>query len=427
MLSDDERPGGPVRRDHAVKRSPAGVVLAGLDEIEVVVERLVSGGDGLARYQGIPIFVPLSAPGDRLLVRLSERKPHYGRAEIVEILTAGPGRREPPCEYFLRCGGCNLQHLEDGLQSELKAAATREALERLGRLELPEELPMVTGQAWGYRLRTQLHSSRSAGEVRLGYFERGTHTLVPVESCPVCRPEIEAAIRRLDEGLGDEFGKAVPKRLDLACGDQGRVVSAPLLEGFPHGEVSVEVADLELSFDARCFFQAHRTLLGDLVSGVVGDWQGEQLVDLYSGVGVFALAGAARYETVTAVEGDRIAARYARGNARRNRLKNVEVVAQAVETWIERLPDDVDRLIVDPPRAGLPAAVRRSLTQRRPKRLTYVSCHPAAMARDLRQLTSAEVGGGAAYEIETMTLFDLFPQTGHVEAVAQLKRLGACS
>ena len=193
----------------------------------------------------------------------------------------------------------------------------------------------------------------------------------------------------------------------------GVITTAPVLPGQPQGEVEIAVAGLDLAFDARCFFQAHRQLLPDLIECVVGKWSGRQAFDLYGGDGLFALACSPMYERVVLVESDAVAARYARINSRRNRSANVEVVRQAVESWISNLPQGADRVIVDPPRAGLPRSVRASLVDRRPQRLTYVSCHPAALARDLRDLT-------LIWQIESLTLIDLFPQTSHMEAVVQL-------
>jgi 23S rRNA (uracil1939-C5)-methyltransferase len=174
------------------------------------------------------------------------------------------------------------------------------------------------------------------------------------------------------------------------------------------------VAGHELHFDARGFFQGHAGLLDELVDRVVGPWTGETAFDLYGGVGLFALPLASRYARVTAVEGDRIAARLARRNARVARLDTIDVVAQAVDTWIvDGLPAGVDRVVVDPPRAGLGRAVRAALVARRPARVTYVSCHPAALARDLAELAYG-------FEVESLVLVDLFPQTGQIEVVAQL-------
>jgi 23S rRNA (uracil1939-C5)-methyltransferase len=141
---------------------PAGLRLAEVEEVEVTIEKLIAGGEGLGRFQGIPLFVPRSAPGDRLRVRIVERHTGYGRAEVVEVLSRGPGRREAPCPYFARCGGCDLQHLEDELQPRLKAQAARETIEHLAKLELPAS-ELLTGEPWSYRLRTQLHVEPAAG------------------------------------------------------------------------------------------------------------------------------------------------------------------------------------------------------------------------------------------------------------------------
>ncbi len=414
------------QRGHDV---PAAVRLAELEEVEVTVEKLVTGGDGLARFEGIPLFVPRAAPGDRVRVRLVERRPDYGRAEIVEILTPGPGRREPPCPYFERCGGCQLQHLDDALQSRLKAAATVETLERLGGVELAAPPPLWTGSPWAYRLRTQLHTEHRGEAVAVGYFARASHELVPVASCPILVPELEALLPLLPQYLAARS----PRRLDLAAGGvaaagaagataPGAVTTAPLVEGLPHGEVTLRLPaaggadDLVFAYDARCFFQAHRELVGELAARAVGPWEGEAAIDLYAGVGLLSLPLGRRYRQVTAVEGDRLAARYARRNARRNGVAGVEVVQLAVESWIGRLPDDAERLVVDPPRGGLTRPVRTALAERPPRRLTYVSCNAATLARDLRHLSRS-------HRLESLELFDLFPQSGHLEAVAQLVRL----
>lgn len=411
------------------------------DVIEVTIEKIVAGGDGLARAGGMPLFVPLSAPEDRLRVRLVQVRSSYGRAEIVEVLAPGPARREPPCAHFQECGGCDLQHIEDDEQSRLKAEAVIETLRRLGGLSWPGEVEVITGEAWGYRMRTQLRTARLflsvpdseenklvAGPVPLGYLRRGTHDLVPISQCPVLVPELEAMVTTLPDALDPEHtGKKPPQRIDLAAGAQGAVTVAPRLEGLPSGEVSLTVGEHTYAYDASCFFQTHRGLLERLVETVMGesehieakgvakeDGDEQTAFDLYSGVGLFTLPLARRYSRVVAVEGDRAAARYARINARRNRLQGVEVEAHSVESWISRLPRDAARVVVDPPRSGLTVPIRAGLLMAKPRHLTYVSCHAATLARDLKVLTGK-------FRIESITLLDLFPQTGHMEAVVQLR------
>lgn len=401
------------------KRRRAGERLAELEEVELEIERLVAGGVGLGRFEGIPIFVARSAPGDHLRVRLVERRPDYGRAEIAEILQPGPGRREAPCPHFDACGGCDLQHIDDELQADLKAGAVSETLARLGGIDTEGLVEVVAGDAWGYRLRMQLHVESGEPVPRVGYHARGSHDLVPVTKCPVLVPELDSLLSELPRALGpDRLDGRPPVRVDVAAGggaadSAAGLTTAPKLPGLPHGEVRMAVGDIEIGFDARCFFQAHRGLLPTLVDRVVGSATGETAIDLYAGVGLFTLPLARRYERVTAVEGDRIAARYARKNARSNGLGTIDVKSLAVESWIARLPEGVDRVVVDPPRAGLSRAVRRELERKRPRRLTYVSCHEGALARDLRELKEI-------YRIEAITVLDLFPQTGHTEVIAQL-------
>src|SRR6185295_15602403 len=306
---------------------------------------------------------------------------------------------------------CDLQHLDDAVQPRLKAEAVRETLERLGRLTVPADVPLITGEPWGYRLRTQPHTETDpvTGSVRVGYHARGTNEVIPLSRCPLLVPELEELLAELPGYLGADS----PRRLDLAAGDDRTVTAAPLVPGLPHGEISTRVGDFTYAYDARCFFQSHRGLLPRLVETVVGPWEGGTAVDLYAGVGLFSLPLARRYAKVIAVESDQIAARYARLNLRRNRLPGIEVVNQVVESWLSKLPAGVDRLVLDPPRGGLAPRSRDVLMARRPARLTYVSCHPAALARDLRQLQER-------YTVESLAFIDLFPQTGHMEVVVQM-------
>ncbi len=392
-------------------RAPSGKrvakALAEVDRLELEIEKIVAGGDGLGRADGIPVFVPLAAPGDRLLVEVVDRRPRYARGRILEILRPGPGRRKPPCEHFGSCGGCDLQHLEDTLQTEWRVRAAHEALVRLGRIDADVPVRVVRGKPQGYRLRAQLHLEPSPEAPRVGYFARGSNQLVPVSACPVLEPRLE----RFALGLARQEMERVPNRLDVAIGSQ-RVTTAPALDGLPTGAVRRRIGDFEYRYDARCFFQAHDTLTERLVEAAVGTWSGKSAVDLYAGVGLFSLPLAVRYERVTAVESDKIAVRYARGNARRGKLP-VDVVGSAVDSWVGDLKP-CDRVLVDPPRTGLSIRVVSRLGLVQPARLTYVSCHAATLARDLRRLSPS-------FELEELVFIDMFPQTGHIEVVAQMR------
>lgn len=394
------------------------------------------GGDGLARWRGLPVFVPRAAPGDVVEARVVERRPSYARAEIVKVKVAGPLRREAPCPFYERCGGCQLQHIEDGEQPGLKAAAAMETLRRLGGID-PAQLAAcrfeapVGERAWGYRLRAQVHvaprsaeDARSEGSVGVGFRRRRSHDLVLVDRCPVLAPALENELRGLPSVLGAAAAsKALPSRLGLATNGLergGPVVAAPPVEGLARGDLEIELLGRRLRYDARCFFQAHGGLLEPLLLSAVGTFEGDAAVELYAGVGFFTAGLADRYGSVTAVEGESVAARYARNNLRRNGLRHCRVERSAVETWVDRrrggpgLEPGLDRVLVDPPRGGLARKVRSALLNAAPRRLTYVSCDAATLARDLGDLTRD-------FDLESISFFDVFPQTAHLETVAQLR------
>lgn len=384
--------------------------------IEVTIEKLVAGGDGLARFEKIPIFVPRSAPGDRLRVRLVERRPSFGRAEIEEILEPGPGRREPPCSFYDQCGGCDLQHLDEQKQLQYKVQAVRENLLRLGKIETPADIKVIAGEAWGYRVRAQLHIAETERGFQIGYFARGSHDLVPVDACPVLVPELESALPILQR----QVRTGPPhQRLEITAGSDQSWTCAPAFDDLPRGEVRTIVGDFTYLYDATCFFQGHRHLLPELVDLAVGKSDGaeanseHEAFDLYSGVGLFSLPLSRKYKKVVAVEGERNAARFARKNMQLNGVDNLQLENQAVEGWAGRLPTGAARVVLDPPRVGLSRKVREVLVARHPRHITYVSCDSATLARDLQELRES-------YEVRSLALIDLFPQTGHLEVIAQL-------
>ncbi len=422
----------PRKQPLSAERLEALAALAGINRLELTIEKLVLGGDGLARWRGMPVFVPRAAPGDVVEARITERRPSYARAEIEEIKAPGPLRREAPCPFYERCGGCQLQHIEDAEQLGLKVAAAMETLRRLGGID-PAQLAAcrfeepVSERTWGYRLRAQVHVDTNPEEsVGVGFRRRRSHDLVVVDRCPVLAPALENELRGLSSLLGDRAAasKKLPSRLSLATTGLERddpVVAAPPVDGLPAGELEIDLLGKRLSYDARCFFQAHGGLLESLLLSAVGPFEGEAAVELYAGVGFFSAGLADRYRSVTAVEAESVAARYARNNLRRNGLRHCRVERSAVESWIDRrrggpgLESGLDRVLVDPPRAGLSRKVRSALLNAAPRRLTYVSCDAATLARDLGDLTRD-------FDLESISFFDVFPQTAHIETVAQLLR-----
>ena len=390
------------------------------DVAEVTTERLAYGGDAIARHDGLAIFVPFAAPGERIRVRITERKKNFARAAIDRILEPSPSRREPPCQYFGDCGGCQLQHITYETQLESKVGFVRDALERIGRIDWPHEISIRHAAEFGYRGRAQVKIDRRAG--RVGFNRASSNAVCDVSGCPILVPELDEALRSLWSALGHASGSddKLPNRLqiELAAGESG-VSFNPALEGLPGGPLRRTVHGAVYNFGPSTFFQANPGLLEELVDEAVGTESGDVAIDLYAGVGLFTIQLARRFTRVIGVEAETATAEFARENISANRVTNIEFHNNAAEPWLKRLVEvnapAPDLMLLDPPRSGVAEAISH-IVGLKPSRITYVSCDPTTFARDLRTLLDSR------YEISRITAIDLFPQTYHVEAVAALER-----
>ena len=372
---------------------------------EGTVEKLVAGGDGLVRVEGQVVFVPFTLPGEEVRLRIVSRRRSFAAGELGEVRRASPHRVGPPCPVFGTCGGCAWQHIDYAEQLRLKAALAEEALARIGRLR-PGDLPASWGAGaplpaasapYGYRNRVQLHRGARG---RLGYLRRGSHELVSVRGCPIAVPAINAFLAAPEGRL-----PAGRERFQVfGFEDQAAV------EGT--GPLRVPVLDRTIELQVEAFFQSNLGLLPLLVGAAIEGLSGRRVLDLYSGVGLFAAFLADSFDEVIVVEENPLSLSY----ARRNVPARARFHAARVEDWI-RSPaaaGEADAALVDPPRSGLSPEVLHFLLERRPRRLSYVSCDAATLARDLGRL----LAGG--YRLEDLRLFDFYPQTAHLEALARL-------
>jgi len=379
---------------------------------EVEVERILPGGIGLAHADGKTVFVSLAAPGDRVRVRVEREQGKVLFASIVEIITPSPVRIEPPCPYFGRCGGCDFQQLTYEAQLAAKSEMIRDCLHRIARLEhVPDIVVTPSPNDWRYRMRAMWQIDQD--ERRIGYYERGSRRVCDVVDCAVLRPELQA---QLEEVRATEWSQFPPdlKHLDVVAGDES-VSFAPAFANFETRELSLSIRGEIYRYNAEGFFQVNPSLLGPLIEFAVHDASGESALDLYSGVGLFTLPLARQFQRVTAVEANPTAVRFARRNLQDAGLDNVRVVAAGVAEWFRSgSVRDVKFVLLDPPRAGAESAVIKGILNLHPPQISYVSCDPATLARDLKKL----VAGG--YTINSIRGFDLFPQTHHVETVVRL-------
>ena len=380
--------------------------------LEVEVERILPGGMGLAHAGGKTVFVALAAPGDRVRVNVEREQGNVLFASIQEIITPSPVRIEPPCPYFGRCGGCDFQQLTYEAQLAAKSEMIRDCLHRIARLEnIPEFVVTPSPDDWRYRMRAMWQIDQDKRTI--GYYERGSRRVCDVVDCAVLRPELQA---KLEEVRATEWHQFPPdlKHLDVVAGENG-LSFAPAFANFETRELSLSVRSEVYQYNAEAFFQINPSLLGPLIDSALGDVSGESALDLYSGVGLFTLPLSRQFKKVVAVEANPSAVGFARRNLQDAGLTNARVIAAGVADWFRSTPvRDVDFILLDPPRAGAESSVIKGILDLHPPQISYVSCDPPTLARDLRKLI------GSGYQIGAIMGFDLFPQTHHVETVVRL-------
>jgi 23S rRNA (uracil1939-C5)-methyltransferase len=423
--------------------------------VNLTIEKLVYGGDGLARLpEGKTLFLPFVLPAEEVNATIVQEKSSFARATLDQVIKPSPYRIQPQCPYFSVCGGCHYQHAGYTAQLENKRAILKETLLRNGKLEWKGEIITHSGEPWGYRNRSRL-KVRGGADFAIGYHKMGSHDLLPIKQCPISSPAINRVLTDLWE-MG-ESGKVptgiseielfadhadakmvleiyivqdAPEMREFAAALQAK---APEVKGiafftentspdslrelpkYTVGDATLAYHVGEKSFrvSAGSFFQVNRYLVRELVQTVVGDFHGKIALDLYAGVGLFAAHLSKRFDQVFAVESAPASATDLQANA----VKNMVPVLSPAEGFLPRCINmQPELVVVDPPRAGLGAKTTQLLAALRVKRIVYVSCDPATLARDVRLFL--ETG----YHVEEVHMVDLFPQTFHIESVVRLAR-----
>ena len=382
--------------------------------LDVRVERIVPRGFGIAFAERLTVLIPLSVPGDELTVRIVEIKKRLAFAEIVEIKKPGARRVPAPCPYFGTCGGCNFQQMDYIAQLAAKREIVADCLRRLGKIEIKADIPIVPSpNPWGYRSRARWHLDRDIRAI--GYFARNSNDLVDVNSCPVLTPGLYSTLEYIRESMEWDTLWSERHEIEAASGEEGHVSIYSAEGREPAAELSFLVNGETYYFSAETFFQANKFLIGELINAAVEGLTGETALDLYAGVGLFALPLARKFAHVIAVEEHPPAVKFAKKNAYHAGLSNIEVISSSVAGYLsDNAKTKADLILIDPPRSGTEPGVIDRIAAMRPARIVYVSCEPSILARDLRILLDA------GFSIQTIKAIDLFPQTHHVETVARL-------
>jgi 23S rRNA (uracil1939-C5)-methyltransferase len=437
--------------------------------MEVSIEKLIYGGEGLTRLPadergpGKAMFVPFVLAGERVEAEIKEQRPGFARATLVAVVSPSTCRMAPPCPYFARCGGCHYQHTSYEHQLEIKTAILRETLMRTAKLEAAPEIAVHPSPPWNYRNRTRMRIVPANDSFTIGYNHFASREILAVETCPISSPlindtlaavwelgragrvppallEIEFFANADDTELLLEFSFAAKARRNevapIAAFVSELRTRMPAVKGVAlfwlqrdatlvRWDIPDELRDAfgaealrystSLGFyqvSAGSFFQTNRFLTDELVDLASDFASGDYALDLYAGTGLFSLRLSQRFREVAAVE----SAPFAAHDLRQNCPTNVAVYPLAAEKFLAQVPPGTrfDAVIVDPPRAGLRPKVSELLGRMKAPRLTYVSCDPPTLARDLKILLQA------GYKIEQAHLIDLFPQTFHIESVFHL-------
>nr|WP_318540366.1 23S rRNA (uracil(1939)-C(5))-methyltransferase RlmD [Terribacillus saccharophilus] len=447
--------------------------------IELTFEDLTHDGDGVGKVDGYPLFVPYALPGETAQVKVIKTKKNFGFGKLMEITKPSPARVEPPCNVYIQCGGCQLQHMSYQLQLEMKQKQVQNAMKKIGHLEhVPVHPALGMDDPWRYRNKIQIPTAERNGEMITGFYRKRSHDIIEdMETC-VIQDEVNdrmvEAVRRIASRLGisaynEETHRGDLRHIMVRTGQQtnetmivlvtrmnelpyAKELVAELHETYPQIKSIVQninkertnvilgrktkllwgeeyiydtIGDIKFAISAQSFYQvnpAQTKVLYDQALAYANLSGNETVIDAYSGIGTISLFLAQKAKKVYGVEIVPQAVSDAKMNAKLNHMDNAEFYvgkAEEVMPWWKAQGLNPDVIVVDPPRKGCEEDLLQAMIDMKPKRIVYVSCNPSTLARDLRFL---EDGG---FETKQVQPVDMFPQTGHIECVAEIELKGS--
>lgn len=375
--------------------------------VELDITTVAFGGDGVGRLDNFVVFVPFVIAGERVEAEIVEVRKRFATADLVRVIAPAFCRVTPRCPYYAQCAGCQYQHIAYAHQREMKRAQIRDVFQRIGKIKEPPIEPVVPSpREYGYRNKLVVH-----GPGKPGFWTVRGRSIIPIEQCPIARDEINS---KLTGPL------AVDKHLTLRCNTAGEVWT---FEEPAPADVLIEEALLgkTLQVPLGSFFQVNAGVIAAALEHTRQVFTASGcrvLVDAYCGVGLFALLLADLAGHVYGMELDERAIVAANANAARLGLANYDFYAGSTDRLLfytlRQCKLEETCLILDPPRSGCGKQVLKTLAKQKPRKLLYVSCAPPMLARDLKELLTQ------GYRLERVTPFDMFPQTQHCEAIAEL-------
>ncbi len=385
------------------------------------ITEIAFGGSGILKVQGLVLFVPFTAPGDEIEAIITELKKGYGRAKLSKIIKPSPTRVQPKCPYFGTCMGCQLQHIDYETQLEEKKQAVKEALLRIGKIDIPEVSIVPSPKEYTYRERITLHLD----EQKLGYISLDNTSILDIKICPIFTED--SILERLNQAKDHEFKKQ-KGRLQVLKDQKGSFVVHASIHPKPaifpphirfskDEEITSHLLGLKFTYSPKVFIQNNRSVSEQIYLKIVElmrEANPSLILDLYSGIGVTSCLLSKEGYTLYSIELNSHSIRYARRNQEINGLKNITFIEGKAEEKIPHQP--FDAVLLNPPRTGCEKIVIEKIRDViQPKTIIYVSCMPSTLARDLNIL-------GEGYRTNIVQAFDMFPQTGHIETLVRLER-----
>ncbi|WP_022847654.1 MULTISPECIES: class I SAM-dependent RNA methyltransferase [unclassified Desulfurobacterium] len=424
--------------------------------MQIEIEKLVYGGKGLGRYRGRTFFVPFTAPGDIVEVRETSRKSGYSEGEVIKILKKGKNRIKPRCPYFGKCGGCDWQHIDYDSQVEFKRSILEENLQKIGRIKKPNIDEVIPSPSpWHYRNRAQLKVKNG----KVGFYAKGTHEIVDIDTCYILKEDIAGAIPKIKElvkrlatepnevhiyssNKNEVILKLVYqgkfKKVTLSLEEIRNILEINVIgfgiyktgeSGYPERikffgkDFTYETVDkFKFRVSADSFFQVNRFQVENLIKKVsrgAMEYQYLLAADLYCGVGTLTIPVGRYVHRAFGIEANFSAISDALYNKDINGLRNISFYCRETEEGIEIIKENSpDLIVIDPPRSGLSQRIIREIASLpRLKRIIYVSCNPATLARDIALFYQHGI------HMEKSKLIDMFPQTYHIETIAFLRKV----
>ncbi|UOQ84445.1 23S rRNA (uracil(1939)-C(5))-methyltransferase RlmD [Gracilibacillus salinarum] len=442
--------------------------------IELHFEDITHEGDGVGKINGYPLFVPYGLPGETAEVKVIKVKKNFGFGRLVNVTNESEDRVDPPCNVYYKCGGCQLQHMSYQMQLDMKRKQVESALRKIGHIVgIPIHDTVGMEDPWRYRNKVQIPVGSKNGELITGFYRKRSHDIIDDMDRCIITDEVNdrmvEAVRSIADRLGipaydEEKNRGVLRHIMVRSGQETKQTMVVLVtrtekvkgldtlideltKNYPHIKSIVqninpdrtnvilgkktkvlwgdeyiydEIGDIRFAISAKSFYQVNPTQTKKLYDKALAyaDLKGhETVIDAYCGIGTISLFLAKQAKKVYGVEVVPEAISDAKDNAKLNHIDNAEFFvgqAEKVMPWWQAQGLKPDVIVVDPPRKGCDQALLEAMLAMKPKRIVYVSCNPSTLARDLRVL---EDGG---YETKEVQPVDMFPQTTHVECVAQI-------